>query len=125
MKDQEHKWGLTFDMLITILVPSFTHSSMKYWSYDIIQASSFYKQWDFYFYATWLYALPACILKVNILWTEPFLWTSLTYYVIGYSPEASRQRLVGMLMAIGSGKSTESSAMTMSYFSLGARLSTE
>ncbi|KAJ6826339.1 protein TPX2 [Iris pallida] len=112
-------------MLITILVPSFTHSSMKYWSYDIIQASGFYKQWDFYFYATWLYALPAWILKVNISWTEPFTWTSLTYYVIGYNPEASRQRLVGMLMAIGSGKSTESSAMTMSYFSPGARLSTE
>ncbi|KAG1326103.1 Pleiotropic drug resistance protein 3 [Cocos nucifera] len=50
----------------------------------------FYKQRDFYFYPAWAYAIPACILKIPISLIESLVWTSLTYYVIGYSPEAAR-----------------------------------
>ncbi|KAM0951253.1 putative ABC-type xenobiotic transporter [Dioscorea sansibarensis] len=51
---------------------------------------SFYKQRDYYFYPAWAYSIPAIILKVPVSLIESFIWTSLTYYVIGYSPEAGR-----------------------------------
>lgn len=50
----------------------------------------FYKQQDFHFYPAWAYAIPASILKVPVSLVESFIWTALTYYVIGYSPEPER-----------------------------------
>lgn len=45
----------------------------------------FYKQKEFCFYPAW-----ASVLKVPLSFMESLVWTSLTYYVIGYSPEAKR-----------------------------------
>jgi hypothetical protein len=50
----------------------------------------FYKQRELYFYPAWAYAIPAAILKVPLSLMEAFVWTALTYYVIGYSPELER-----------------------------------
>jgi hypothetical protein len=50
----------------------------------------FYKQRELYFYPTWAYAISAAILKVPLSLMEAFVWTALTYYVIGYSPELER-----------------------------------
>ncbi|KAI7743637.1 hypothetical protein M8C21_012059 [Ambrosia artemisiifolia] len=47
----------------------------------------FYKQRDMYFYPAWAYAIPASILKIPLSLLESTIWTCLTYYVIGYSPE--------------------------------------
>ncbi|XVE73519.1 hypothetical protein DITRI_Ditri11bG0124800 [Diplodiscus trichospermus] len=56
----------------------------------VSRLSVFYKQRDFYFYPAWAYSIPAAILKVPFSLLDAFLWTSLTYYVIGYSPEPER-----------------------------------
>ncbi|KAJ6849619.1 ABC transporter G family member 41 isoform X1 [Iris pallida] len=48
----------------------------------------FYKQK--HLYPAWAYAIPAAIVKVPISLIESFMWTSLTYYVVGYSPEPER-----------------------------------
>lgn len=50
----------------------------------------FYKQRDFYFYPAWAYSIPAAILKIPFSFIDAFIWTALTYYVIGYSPEPER-----------------------------------
>ncbi|KAL6136417.1 hypothetical protein ACLB2K_061712 [Fragaria x ananassa] len=50
----------------------------------------FYKQRDFYFYPAWAYLIPSAILKIPFSLIDSFLWTALTYYVIGYSPEPNR-----------------------------------
>uniref|UniRef100_A0A6N2MYY0 ABC transporter domain-containing protein n=1 Tax=Salix viminalis TaxID=40686 RepID=A0A6N2MYY0_SALVM len=50
----------------------------------------FYKQRDFYFYPAWAYSVPAAILKIPFSLLDAFLWTALTYYVIGFSPEPER-----------------------------------
>ncbi|KAM0951251.1 putative ABC transporter, AAA+ ATPase domain, ABC-2 type transporter [Dioscorea sansibarensis] len=50
----------------------------------------FYKQRDFCFYPAWAYAIPAAFAKVPISLIESLIWTSVTYYGIGYSPEAVR-----------------------------------
>ncbi|XP_050380227.1 pleiotropic drug resistance protein 3-like isoform X2 [Argentina anserina] len=50
----------------------------------------FYKQRDFYFYPAWAYTIPTAVLKIPFSFLDAFLWTALTYYGIGYSPEPER-----------------------------------
>ncbi|KAL1220620.1 ABC transporter G family member 41 [Cardamine amara subsp. amara] len=50
----------------------------------------FCKQKDLYFYPAWAYALPSIILKIPLSVLDSFIWTLLTYYVIGYTPEVGR-----------------------------------
>ncbi|XP_062144197.1 pleiotropic drug resistance protein 3-like [Alnus glutinosa] len=50
----------------------------------------FYKQKAMCFYPAWAYAIPSSVLKIPISFVESLVWTSLTYYVIGYTPEAQR-----------------------------------
>lgn len=59
-------------------------------SMTVSRLAVFYKQRDFYFYPAWTYSIPAAILKIPFSFLDAFLWTSLTYYVIGYSPEPER-----------------------------------
>ncbi|XP_061351443.1 pleiotropic drug resistance protein 3-like isoform X4 [Gastrolobium bilobum] len=49
-----------------------------------------YKQKAFYLYPAWAYCLPASILKIPFSVLDSIVWTSVTYYVIGYSPEITR-----------------------------------
>jgi hypothetical protein len=49
-----------------------------------------YKQRSFYMYPAWAYSIPASILKIPLSIVESILWTAMTYYVIGYSPEVER-----------------------------------
>ncbi|XP_061343387.1 pleiotropic drug resistance protein 1-like [Gastrolobium bilobum] len=48
----------------------------------------FYKQRDFLFFPSWAYALPSWFLRIPITFAEVFVWQFLTYFVIGYDPEA-------------------------------------
>ncbi|XWS42285.1 hypothetical protein CRYUN_Cryun16bG0001700 [Craigia yunnanensis] len=50
----------------------------------------FYKQKMLCFYPAWAYAIPAAILKLPMSFLQSLIWTSITYYVMGYSPEVSR-----------------------------------
>lgn len=50
----------------------------------------FYKQSSFYLYPAWAYSVPASILKIPLSLLDSALWTAMTYYVIGYSPEVKR-----------------------------------
>ncbi|KAJ7974462.1 Pleiotropic drug resistance ABC transporter [Quillaja saponaria] len=59
-------------------------------SMTVSRLAVFYKQRDFFFYPAWAYAIPAVILKIPFSLLDAFLWTALTYYVIGYSPEPQR-----------------------------------
>lgn len=59
-------------------------------SMTIQRLEVFYKQKELRFYPAWAYAIPATLLKVPISFMESLVWASLTYYVIGFSPEAER-----------------------------------
>lgn len=50
----------------------------------------FFKQRDLYFYPAWAYTLPGFLLKIPYSLFDSLMWTSITYYGIGYSPEAGR-----------------------------------
>ena len=50
----------------------------------------FYKHRDLLFHPAWTYTLPNTLLKIPISLFEAIVWTAVTYYTTGYSPEASR-----------------------------------
>ncbi|KAK9991985.1 hypothetical protein SO802_026970 [Lithocarpus litseifolius] len=49
-----------------------------------------YKQRSFYLYPAWAYSIPASLLKIPLSLVDSILWTVITYYIIGYSPEVER-----------------------------------
>jgi len=77
--------GALFYGLIILLVDGFPEVSMT-----IMRLPVFFKQRDLCFYPAWAYAIPATILKVPLSILAAFSWTVLTYYTIGYTPEAGR-----------------------------------
>ncbi|WOL00752.1 hypothetical protein Cni_G09465 [Canna indica] len=50
----------------------------------------FYKHRDLLFYPAWIFTLPNAVLRLPISILETIVWTVMTYYTIGYAPEASR-----------------------------------
>ncbi|XP_050382974.1 pleiotropic drug resistance protein 3-like [Argentina anserina] len=77
--------GSLFFALTILLVDGIPEMSMTLQRLEV-----FYKQRDLCFYPAWAYAIPATLLKVPVSFAEALVWTSLTYYVIGYSPEFQR-----------------------------------
>ncbi|KAH9331544.1 hypothetical protein KI387_003652, partial [Taxus chinensis] len=58
--------------------------------FTLSRISVFFKQRDLYFYPAWAYTIPGFLLKIPISFFESLVWTSMTYYVVGYSPEVIR-----------------------------------
>lgn len=77
--------GALFYALIILLVDGFPELSMT-----ITRLAVFYKQSELCFYPAWAYAIPATILKIPLSLLESVIWVSMTYYVIGFTPEAGR-----------------------------------
>ncbi|KAG8363960.1 hypothetical protein BUALT_Bualt19G0076700 [Buddleja alternifolia] len=77
--------GALFYSLIILFIDGMPELSMT-----IARLGVFYKQRDLYFYPAWAYAIPATLLKIPLSIFLSIIWTSLTYYVIGYTPEAGR-----------------------------------
>ncbi|XP_035835314.1 pleiotropic drug resistance protein 3 isoform X2 [Helianthus annuus] len=83
--DANYYLGSLFYALVLLLVDGFPEAAMT-----VSRLPIFYKQRDMYFYPAWAYAIPASILKIPLSLLEATIWTCLTYYVIGYSPEPGR-----------------------------------
>lgn len=50
----------------------------------------FYKHRDLLFHPPWAFTLSTFLLKIPTSIFESIVWTSVTYYTIGFAPEASR-----------------------------------
>ncbi|XP_068637695.1 ABC transporter G family member 42-like [Aristolochia californica] len=59
-------------------------------SFTITRLPVFYKQRDLLFYPAWAFTLPNFILKIPISLLEALVWVGVTYYTVGFTPEASR-----------------------------------
>ena len=46
----------------------------------------FFKQRDLLLYPAWTYTIPTFVLKIPVSLIESFAWTTITYYVTGFSP---------------------------------------
>ncbi|KAM3274261.1 hypothetical protein ACQJBY_043426 [Aegilops geniculata] len=77
--------GSLFYALLLLMVNGFPELAMA-----INRLPVFYKQRDDYFYPAWAYAIPSFILKIPVSLVESIAWTTISYYLIGYTPEASR-----------------------------------
>ncbi|ESQ52363.1 hypothetical protein EUTSA_v10016141mg [Eutrema salsugineum] len=74
-----------FFATVILLVDGFPELTMT-----VQRLAVFYKQKQLRFYPAWAYAIPATVLKVPLSFFESLVWTCLTYYVIGYTPEVYR-----------------------------------
>ena len=77
--------GSLFFSLVTMTFIGLTEIVMT-----IRQLPVFFKQRDLYFYPAWAYTLPGILLKIPQSLFDALIWTSSTYYGIGYSLQASR-----------------------------------
>ncbi|KAL5576928.1 hypothetical protein UlMin_018627 [Ulmus minor] len=59
-------------------------------SMTIMRLPVFYKQRDLLFHPAWTYTLPTVLLRIPISVFESLVWMVITYYTIGFAPEASR-----------------------------------
>ncbi|KAL1819090.1 hypothetical protein ACET3Z_013959 [Daucus carota] len=50
----------------------------------------FFKQRDSLFFPAWAFAIPICVLRIPISVMESLIWTILTYYTMGFAPDATR-----------------------------------
>ncbi|XP_071698349.1 pleiotropic drug resistance protein 3-like [Rutidosis leptorrhynchoides] len=83
--DANYYLGSLFYALTILLVDGIPETGMT-----VARLPVFYEQRDLCFYPAWAYAIPASILKIPLSVLEATIWTCLTYYVIGYSPEPER-----------------------------------
>ncbi|KAJ0085341.1 hypothetical protein Patl1_07685 [Pistacia atlantica] len=74
--------GAMFFALNLLLVDGYPEVPMT-----ISRLPLFYKHRDLRFYPAWAYAVPASVLKLPFSFLESLVWTSITYYGIGYSPQ--------------------------------------
>ncbi|KAH9670370.1 ABC transporter G family member 33 [Citrus sinensis] len=77
--------GSLFYTLVILIVDGISEIPMS-----LERLAVFYKQKEMCLYPAWAYVIPATILKVPLSLVESLVWTSLTYYVIGFSPELWR-----------------------------------
>ncbi|KAF3450694.1 hypothetical protein FNV43_RR06783 [Rhamnella rubrinervis] len=59
-------------------------------SLTIMRLPVFYKQRDLLFHPAWTYTLPTVLLRIPISIFESLVWMVVSYYTIGFAPEASR-----------------------------------
>ncbi|XP_010541365.1 PREDICTED: ABC transporter G family member 42-like [Tarenaya hassleriana] len=83
--DANYLMGSLFYALFVILVDGYPELT-----FTLSRLTVFGKQKEIYFYPAWAYAVPSIILKIPLSLMESFVWSSMTYFVIGYSREASR-----------------------------------
>lgn len=76
--------AITYGLLIN-LFNGFAEQALA-----IMRLPVFYKQRDLLFYPTWVFTVPNCIIRIPISMIEAAVWVSITYYMVGFTPEFTR-----------------------------------
>ncbi|XXG63718.1 hypothetical protein AAC387_Pa05g1841 [Persea americana] len=77
--------GALFFTLFMIMFNGFSEMAMTVYKLPV-----FYKHRDLLFYPPWAYSLPTWILKIPFSFMDVAIWVGMTYYVIGFDPNAGR-----------------------------------
>ncbi|XVE91137.1 hypothetical protein DITRI_Ditri20bG0130600 [Diplodiscus trichospermus] len=77
--------GALFFSLINVMF-----NGMAELALTVLRLPVFYKQRDFLFYPPWAFSLPIWVLRIPLSFMESGIWIILTYYTIGFAPDASR-----------------------------------
>ncbi|EHA8586633.1 putative ABC transporter G family member 39 [Cocos nucifera] len=85
LSDGNKYYGALFFSLINVMFNGFAEMAIT-----VMKLPVFYKQRDFLFFPPWAFGLSFGLLKIPISLLEAGIWVTLTYYVIGFAPAASR-----------------------------------
>lgn len=85
LNDANMYLGALFFSLITNMFNGFAELSMT-----IFRLPVFFKQRDLLFYPAWAFTIPTFLLRILMSLLEAGIWVVMTYYTIGFAPEASR-----------------------------------
>ncbi|PWA64191.1 plant PDR ABC transporter associated [Artemisia annua] len=76
--------ALFFGLLIVMF------NGMAELSLTVVRLPIFFKQRDSLLYPAWAFALPIWLLRIPLSLMESGIWVVLTYYTIGFAPDATR-----------------------------------
>ncbi|XWS16592.1 hypothetical protein CRYUN_Cryun34aG0102300 [Craigia yunnanensis] len=85
LEDGAKFFGAMFFSLINVMFNGLAELALT-----IFRLPVFYKQRDFLFYPSWAFSLPIWLLRIPLSFAESGIWIILTYYTIGFAPDASR-----------------------------------
>ena len=77
--------GAMFFGILMIMYNGFSELALT-----VLRLPVFFKQRDLLFFPAWAYTIPSWILKIPITFIEVGGYVFMTYYVIGFDPNASR-----------------------------------
>lgn len=83
--------ALVFSMIIN------TFNGFAELSMTIARLPVFYKHRDLLFHPAWTFTLPTILLTIPISIVESTVWMVITYYTIGFAPEASRYHILFLI----------------------------
>ena len=85
LNDANAYLGALYYSLLTNMFNGFAELAMT-----IVRLPVFFKQRDLRFYPAWAFTIPTVLLGIPVSLLESGVWVVITYYTIGFSPEASR-----------------------------------
>ncbi|KAL7594961.1 hypothetical protein Lser_V15G29884 [Lactuca serriola] len=85
MEDGGKFFGSLFFGLLIVMF-----NGMAELALTVMRLPVFYKQRDALLYPAWAFALPIWVLRIPLSLMESGIWVVLTYYTIGYAPDAIR-----------------------------------
>ena len=83
--DGNYYMGAIFFGLIMMLFGGFTELTLL-----TMRLNIFYKQRDTMMYPSWAWVFPMALLSVPFSLWSAVLWSGLTYWTVGFAPEAER-----------------------------------
>lgn len=86
--------GALFFALINMMFNGFAEMALT-----IQRLPVFYKQRDLLFYPPWAFVLPTWLLRLPLSLYESLIWLLITYFTIGFAPEAGRYVAVGKFLS--------------------------
>ncbi|XP_073306955.1 pleiotropic drug resistance protein 3-like isoform X1 [Primulina huaijiensis] len=111
LKHANYVMGSLFYTLIRLMTNGVAELAMT-----VSRLPVFYKQKAFCLYPVWAYSIPASVIKIPLSLLDSIIWTSMTYYVIGYSPEVERFFCQILLLFLVHGTSTSLCRLIASIF---------
>ncbi|KAL3676896.1 hypothetical protein R1sor_026844 [Riccia sorocarpa] len=80
----------TYSAALFLGINNMLYTGFSELSLTIMRLPVFYRQRDLMFYPPWTFALSKLILNIPTSLLESSIWVVLTYYTIGFAPEAGR-----------------------------------
>mgnify|MGYP000146693663 FL=1 len=77
--------GAIFFAICNVLFNGFVELSLT-----VFRLPVFYKQRDMLMYPAWAFSLPTLVMRIPLSLLESGIWVILTYYGIGFAPDAER-----------------------------------